>query len=68
MAYLRQDKRTNHWTVGFRYQGHEYKHSCKTTRKTVAKRVLATVEETIELLHNGRQAIPDDVDTRSWII
>jgi len=68
MAYLRQDERTKHWSVGFRYAGSEYKHSCKTNRKTVAKRVLATIEETIELLHNGRQTIPDGIDARSWII
>jgi len=68
MAYLRQDKRTKHWTVGFRYEGCEFKHSCKTARKTVATRVLATIEETIELLHNGRQSIPEGVAPRLWII
>ena len=62
MAHLRQDHRTGNWCVGFRFGGREYLRSCRTSRKPVALRIEATVEETIELLDTGRLVLPDGVE------
>ncbi len=68
MAHLRQDRRTGNWYVGFRFGGREYLRSCRTSRKPVALRIEATVEEAIELLETGSVVLPDGVDPGHWIL
>ena len=67
MAYLRRDRRSGKWCVGFRYNGQEYHRSCRTDQKSVARRIHVTVEETIDLLETGRLVAPENVDIAYWI-
>ncbi len=67
MAYLRRDRRSGKWCVGFRYNGQEYHRSCRTDQKSVARRIHVTVEETIDLLETGRLVAPENVDIAHWI-
>ncbi len=68
MAYLRRDGRTGHWSVGFRFRAQEFHRSCRTNRKSIALRIQATVEETVDMLVTGRLEIPDGVDVGCWIL
>ncbi len=68
MASLRIDPRTKHWCVRFYYNDVRYQHSCRTPRKQKALRILGTIEEMLEDLHNGRRSIPENTDPRDWIV
>lgn len=68
MAHIRRDGRSGIWYVGFRYDGREFQRSCRTDGKTMARRIQATVEETIDLLQAGRIVVPESVDIGSWIL
>ena len=70
MATLEVDQRCNKhvWYVRFYYDGNRYKHSCRKANQKRAQQVLATVEATLEKLHNGHLNMPDDVDLKEWIV
>jgi len=70
MAYLKSATGTKKkiWCVSFRWNGVHYTRSCCTGREDVAKRILASVQETVELLKTERLTIPDGVDPGDWIL
>lgn len=68
MASLHIDPRSRHWCVRFYHEGRRYQHSCCTSSKAKATRVLGTIEEAIEDLHNGRKVVPENVNPRDWIV
>lgn len=68
MATLDRDKRNGNYLVRFRYDGQQYQRSCRTTRAPQAKRILATVEETLDLLNTGRLSLPEDTEIGRWIL
>ena len=67
MASLRKDARTGKWLVSFRWNGSRHTLSCRTSRKAIATRILARVEESLELLHSERLSVPPGVDVGRWI-
>ena len=67
MAYLRP-RPNGEWTTGFRFNGIEFHRSCRTTNEKIAKRVQATVEETLDMLKTGRLEVPDDTELGAWIL
>ena len=67
MAFLRV-RSNGEWTIGFRFAGIEYHRSCRTSSENVAHRLLARVEETLDLLNSHRVQIPADVEPGGWIL
>ena len=68
MAHIRRDRQTGIWYVGFRYNGGEFRRSCRTSKEPIAQRIQATVEETIDLLQTGRLALPEGVEIGAWML
>lgn len=68
MATLKLDPRNGMWLVRFRFDGQQFQRSCRTTRKAAAVRVLAAVEDAVELLNTGRLAVPECEDLGKWIL
>ena len=68
MASLRHIERTGYWQIRFYWQGKQHQLACATKRQAEANRILAVVEDTLQLLSTGRLEVPPDVDPVSWII
>jgi integrase len=69
MAWAEKDKQTGTYRIGFRFSGRQY-HLPKEYRYRDAQSADAKCEdvnETIRLIEQGRIAIPDGVDLRSFI-
>lgn len=69
MAYLKQTgTKKQAWCISFRWGGVHFTRSCQTNREAVARRMLATVDETLGLLKTGRVEIPAGCDPGDWIL
>ena len=71
MATLRQDKRTQCWSIRFYWNGEQHQRTCRTKRKSVAIRTLAVVEETLEDLKRHKVSIPENLrldQQLNWIL
>lgn len=69
MASVWADKRSGNWLIKFRLGGTPFTRSCLTTNEVAAKRIKASVEETIRFLNTGRLVIPNEVvDPALWVM
>jgi integrase len=68
MASLQKDNLTGRYRIRFRFGGQEFKRSLKSNSLNNARRTLANVEETLQLIERGQIEIPLDADPAKFII
>ena len=68
MASIHRDKNIGIWMLMFRWNGRQYRRSCRTRDRTAARDVEARVGETIRLLKLGRLDVPAGAEPATWIL
>lgn len=61
MAHLR--RKANTFNIEFRFQGLRFQRSLETASEKQAQTLLASIEETLDLIHRGRIELPEGLTT-----
>jgi integrase len=68
MAWLEQHPTSGRFKVCFRWGGHQFKKTVKTTDRGDAEGILRRVEETISLAERGRLEVPPGADVATFFL
>lgn len=68
MASLKQDAESGQYHLRFRFNGHAYRRSLKTSDREEAAAILVRARETMRLIERGRIVLPELVDLAEFIL
>ena len=68
MAWLEQHPTSGRFKICFRWGGHQFKKTVKTTNRSDAEAILVRLKENIGLIERGRLQIPPETDIATFLL